>query len=214
METLQLLVVGDVAVGKSCLISRLKGDAAACLPLIQPTIGLDLEHWVTTDAAQSIKVTTYEVSGDARFANLTNARYATADGILLVFDVTRPSTLDSVERRWLCEIDRHAVRADPHSAMADTPVWLVGNKTDMSREQPDPGVAATIQRIVRSGAVVGYIACSAFVWTPVLFATLYDDVLRRRPMHRLPRRPRSVPRMDELILVPPDNESPRWCCWH
>lgn len=61
--------------------------------------------------------------------SLPNRYYRGAVGALLVYDITKHLTYDSVDR-WLKELYDHA---DPHIV-----VMLVGNKTDLESERSVP----------------------------------------------------------------------------
>ena len=64
----------------------------------------------------------WDSSGSSRYATVTNSFYRSAEGCLLIFDVTQRATFDELEARWLPEIDR----------MGETwvEVVIVGNKSD------------------------------------------------------------------------------------
>lgn len=63
------------------------------------------------------------------FADRPNRYYRGAVGALLVYDITKHLTYESVER-WLKELFDHA---DPHIV-----VMLVGNKSDLESERSVP----------------------------------------------------------------------------
>ena len=63
----------------------------------------------------------WDTAGQDRFAAVTRSFYHKADGIVLVYDVTRRDTFDRVQY-WLGEIERNAD--------AGTCRMLIGNKCD------------------------------------------------------------------------------------
>jgi small GTP-binding protein len=70
-----------------------------------------------------------KTSGYIFFSYFLPSYYRGAVGALLVYDITKHLTYESVER-WLKELYDHA---DPHIV-----VMLVGNKTDLGSERSVP----------------------------------------------------------------------------
>lgn len=54
------------------------------------------------------------VSGQERYGNMTRVYYQEVVGALMVFDVTRSSTLDAV-LKWKDDLDSKVKRPPPHS---------------------------------------------------------------------------------------------------
>ena len=123
---MKLIVVGDSAVGKTCLISRFARDSFN--PNFITTIGIDFEiKEVDIDGAR-FKL----LIGDTpeQFLNLREVIHPSyfrgCDGILLVYDITKHATFENVER-WLKELRDHAE--------ANIVVMLVGNKSDLKQQR-------------------------------------------------------------------------------
>lgn len=79
----------------------------------------------------------WDTAGQDRFAAVTRSFYHKADGIVLVYDVTRRDTFERV-RYWLSEIDKHAD--------AGTCRMLIGNKSDRSDRVVTPEEGAAVAR--------------------------------------------------------------------
>lgn len=71
---------------------------------------------------KSVKLQIWDTAGQERFRTITSAYYRGADGIILVYDITKRVTFDHV-RDWLSEVQRFANQ--------DTCKLLIGNKCDM-----------------------------------------------------------------------------------
>ncbi|KAJ9512958.1 hypothetical protein QJQ45_029092 [Haematococcus lacustris] len=132
---IKVIFVGAAGVGKTCLIERLftnKFDSTT-----QPTIGVDFRFKRYTIDNKSVGVTLWDTAGAERFAALTceslslqqrcdalSSYFRGAHGIVLVYDVTRPETLEALRRQWLPEVERHQSRPDVVRL-------IVGNKVDV-----------------------------------------------------------------------------------
>ena len=71
---------------------------------------------------KSIKAQIWDTAGQERYRAITSAYYRGALGALLVYDVSKKTSFDNVEK-WLKELKEHA----------DTNIvlMLVGNKSDL-----------------------------------------------------------------------------------
>ena len=126
----KLVLLGDTAVGKSCLVVRFVRDEF--FEFQEPTIGAAfLTQTVTLDSA-TVKFEIWDTAGQERFRTITSAYYRGADGIVMVYDVTSRETFDHVSD-WLNEVDKYANEG--------TCKLLVGNKSDMDGKQVEPSEA-------------------------------------------------------------------------
>ncbi|TYG48735.1 hypothetical protein ES288_D10G039600v1 [Gossypium darwinii] len=86
------------------------------------TIGVEFATRSLNVDGKVIKAQIWDTAGQERYRAITSAYYRGAVGALLVYDVTRHSTFENVER-WLRELRDHT---DPNIV-----VMLVGNKSDL-----------------------------------------------------------------------------------
>ena len=86
------------------------------------TIGVDFRFRTVKIGDKSVKLQIWDTAGQERFRTITSAYYRGADGIILVYDITKRVTFDHV-RDWLSEVQRFANQ--------DTCKLLIGNKCDM-----------------------------------------------------------------------------------
>jgi Ras-related protein Rab-1A len=116
----KLLLIGDLGVGKSCLLLRFADDnfTESRGP---STIGVDFRFRTIRVDNKTIKLQIWDTAGQESFRNITSAYYRGAHGIILVYDVTNRESFDNV-KQWVLEIDRYASE--------DTIKILVGNKSD------------------------------------------------------------------------------------
>ncbi|KAF8014687.1 hypothetical protein BT93_H0484 [Corymbia citriodora subsp. variegata] len=117
----KIVLIGDSAVGKSNLLSRFALDEFDINT--KATIGVEFQTQVVEIDGKEVKAQIWDTAGQERFRAVTSAYYRGAVGALIVYDITRRITFESV-KRWLGELDTHC----------DTTVarMLVANKCDLN----------------------------------------------------------------------------------
>ncbi|CAO2824138.1 unnamed protein product [Amaranthus hypochondriacus] len=75
-----------------------------------------------------IKLTIWDTAGQERFRTLTSSYYRGAQGIILVYDVTRRETFTNLSDVWAKEVELY-------STNQDCVRMLVGNKVDKDSER-------------------------------------------------------------------------------
>jgi len=119
----KLLMIGDAAVGKSSMLIRFTDDAFD--EHIQSTIGVDFKVKHLELNNKRIKLTVWDTAGQERFRTLTSSYYRGAQGVVMVYDVTRRDSFDNLEH-WLKEIKLYS----PNNGEGVVKL-LVGNKIDL-----------------------------------------------------------------------------------
>lgn len=76
---------------------------------------------------KKVKVTIWDTAGQERFRTLTSSYYRGAQGIILVYDVARKETFDSLTM-WLQEVEQFSMGGGKEVVKL-----LVGNKVDQQR---------------------------------------------------------------------------------
>ncbi|XP_022972219.1 ras-related protein RABA5d-like [Cucurbita maxima] len=116
----KIVIIGDSAVGKSNLLSRYARNEFNLHS--KATIGVEFQTQVMDIDGKEVKAQIWDTAGQERFRAVTSAYYRGAVGALIVYDISRRSTFDSVGR-WLDELKTHS----------ETTVarMLVGNKCDL-----------------------------------------------------------------------------------
>ncbi|KAJ0052616.1 hypothetical protein Pint_01461 [Pistacia integerrima] len=116
----KIVLIGDSAVGKSNLLSRFSRNEFDNNS--KATIGVEFQTQVVEIDGKEVKAQIWDTAGQERFRAVTSAYYRGAVGALVVYDITRRSSFDSI-KRWLEELTTHC----------DTTVarMLVGNKCDL-----------------------------------------------------------------------------------
>ncbi|KAK8675201.1 hypothetical protein V6N13_033271 [Hibiscus sabdariffa] len=121
----KIVLVGDSAVGKSNLLARFARNEF--YPNSKSTIGVEFQTQKLDINGKEVKAQVWDTAGQERFRAVTSAYYRGAVGALLVYDISRRQTFDSIGR-WLNELQTHSDM--------NVVTILVGNKSDLkdSRE--------------------------------------------------------------------------------
>jgi len=126
----KILLIGDAGVGKSSIL--LQFTDGYFNDNLQSTIGVDFKVKVMDAAGpdgrpKRVKVTIWDTAGQERFRTLTSSYYRGAQGIILVYDVARRETFDSLSM-WLQEVEQFSMGGGKEVVKL-----LVGNKVDQQR---------------------------------------------------------------------------------
>ena len=92
---------------------------------IQSTIGVDFKVKHLELNNKRIKLTVWDTAGQERFRTLTSSYYRGAQGVVMVYDVTRRDSFDNLEH-WLKEVKLYS----PNNGEGVVKL-LVGNKIDL-----------------------------------------------------------------------------------
>uniref|UniRef100_A0A7R9Z6I6 Ras-related protein Rab-1A n=1 Tax=Pseudictyota dubia TaxID=2749911 RepID=A0A7R9Z6I6_9STRA len=122
----KILLVGDTAVGKSCLLLRFSDDSFITDHI--STIGVDFKIRTIDLHGKVVKLQLWDTAGQERFRCITRSYYHGAHGIFVVYDITDASSFANV-KEWLSELDRYS------SKKTKVCKFLVGNKCDLNRER-------------------------------------------------------------------------------
>ncbi|KAL2524114.1 Ras-related protein RABA5a [Abeliophyllum distichum] len=116
----KIVLIGDSAVGKSNLLTRFARDEF--YPNSKSTIGVEFQTQKMEINGKEVKAQIWDTAGQERFRAVTSAYYRGAVGALLVYDISRHQTFDSIGR-WLNELHTHSDM--------NVVTILVGNKSDL-----------------------------------------------------------------------------------
>ena len=91
----KIILIGDWGVGKSNLILRITRDDFD--PYSRTTIGVEFSQKLITLNDKRIIVQIWDTAGQDRYKAITSAYYRAAVGAILVYDVSKRSSFDSLE---------------------------------------------------------------------------------------------------------------------
>ncbi|MFW9970408.1 MAG: Rab family GTPase [Candidatus Odinarchaeota archaeon] len=121
--TFKILLLGDASVGKTSFTKRY------CYNLFNPserlTIGVDFHVKTIELKNKRVKLQLWDVGGEERFRFLLPTYCLGANAAFLLYDITRPSTLDNISE-WITIVRQKG---------GEIPIMLVGSKLDLEKSQ-------------------------------------------------------------------------------
>ena len=123
---IKLLTLGETEVGKTSIVLRYSDDKFH--EDKTATIGIDFKIKIIRKGNEAIKVSIYDTAGEERFKTLIKHYYRGANGILLIFDLTKKSTFDKLNF-WLEDLRENSDNID------NLYIHLIGNKNDLEEQR-------------------------------------------------------------------------------
>ena len=118
----KIVLIGDTSVGKSCLLTRFADDQFS--ENYVTTIGVDFRFKTMIVMDKIVKVQVWDTAGQERYRSITNAYYRGAEGILIVFDVTKKESFENIQN-WISEVTVYTGK--------DVVIICLGNKNDLTK---------------------------------------------------------------------------------
>ncbi|ODH49384.1 hypothetical protein GX48_04469 [Paracoccidioides brasiliensis] len=140
-SSVKLVLLGEAAVGKSSLVLRFVNNDFQ--ENKEPTIGAAFLTQKCSLPTRTIKFEIWDTAGQERFASLAPMYYRNAQAALVVYDLTKPSSLTKA-KHWVAELQR---QASPGIVIS-----LVGNKLDLTNEDSSAAATAPGRRLAPSAS--------------------------------------------------------------
>ncbi|KAH1006386.1 ras-related protein Rab-43 [Dendroctonus ponderosae] len=116
----KIVLIGDCGTGKTCVVQRFKNGTF--IEKHGNTIGVDFSMKTVMVDGKKVKLQIWDTAGQERFRTITQSYYRSANGVIIVYDITKRSSFLSVAR-WVEEVRRYSGNA--------VLLALVGNKADL-----------------------------------------------------------------------------------
>jgi small GTP-binding protein len=129
-HVLKIVVVGDAGVGKTSLIKRYVHNHFDDKQKASVGVDFHVKQMMVGDAQARLQL--WDIAGQEHFGSAVRVYYKDAVGVLLVYDISRPSTFETV-LKWKDELNRRVVLSNGEPA----PVVLLGNKADLDSADVD-----------------------------------------------------------------------------
>lgn len=120
----KIVLIGDAGVGKSAIFQKYS-DPRFDIDTLQSTIGVDFKVVTRQVNGERVKLMLWDTAGQERFRSITRSYYKSANGMFVVFDLTRRQTFDNLSM-WFGEAALYGSK--------EVPFILIGNKFDLVRE--------------------------------------------------------------------------------
>jgi Ras-related C3 botulinum toxin substrate 1 len=174
-EAIKCVIVGDGAVGKTCLLISYTTNAFPGEYV--PTVFDNYSANVVVDGRQ-VALGLWDTAGQEDYDRLRPLSYPQTDVFLLAFSLISPASLQSVRTRWLPEIRHHCPR---------TPFVLVGLKMDLREDEETVRRLAETERATPVSHAEGlafakdigayrYVECSAL--SQLGIKSVFDEAVR------------------------------------
>ena len=125
---LSFILIGDTTVGKTCFYNRYFKNTFS-LPFLT-TIGIEKESKLVKIGEEIYKITLWDTAGQERFKCLPRKYYQNADGIFLLFDVTKEETFNNVSS-WITDVKQNSnKKIGENNGQPEITLFLLGNKID------------------------------------------------------------------------------------
>ena len=117
----KLVLIGDSGVGKTNLMSRFVNESFSSNA--RSTIGIEYSIRNIEIDGKKVRVQIWDTAGQERYRAIPSTYFRGAVGALIVYDITRYYTYESVDR-WLYELQHY-------NGQQDVVTVLIGNKSDL-----------------------------------------------------------------------------------
>ena len=130
---LKIIVLGDIAVGKTSVIGRFITNTFS--ENYKSSISCEFKRkQLDIDGETSANLTIWDTCGEERFMSVTKQYYNGSHGAMIMYDLTKKDTFIKMNR-WIKDVKNNAPK--------DIVIMVVGNKTDLVMEKADLGEELT-----------------------------------------------------------------------
>ena len=127
-NAIKVVLVGESAVGKTCIIERLCFKKYVANPL--STIGSANVTTVLDYGNESLTVEVWDTAGQETYRSLNRIFYKGAKIAVMVYDITNKATFEEIQKYWLGQI--RSVCGD------EAIIGILGNKSDLFANEQVP----------------------------------------------------------------------------
>ena len=120
-----IMTLGESSVGKTSFINKYVENTFN--NLMTSTIGIEYHSKkITLPTGEEIEITIYDTPGQEQYNTITASVIRSAEGILLIYDITKQKTFDKLNK-WFNKI--REIKGE------DFPMVLIGNKCDLEEHR-------------------------------------------------------------------------------
>ncbi len=125
----KVILIGDWAVGKTSLINQYMDKKFSTD--YKPTLGYNVmkKELALSDKKSKANLAFWDIAGQVAFKTLHNIFFEAANGVILVYDVSRPDTFEHVPNWYSDFVNKSNIKE-----IEQVPGILIGNKIDLERK--------------------------------------------------------------------------------
>lgn len=206
----KFILVGSVAVGKSCILLRFTDNRFR--PTHETTIGVDFgTETIQVRGNHNIKIQIWDTAGQESYKAITRAYFREAAAALIVYDVTNPTSFTDITQ-WLENVKGS-------STNRSITIALIANKSD--KEQPERRISSSQGESFALDNGLLYFETSALSGSGIqdVFLKTAEAVLRKldtglidpdEPTHGV-RRGEMIPKLPTALSIHPEDVSECGC---
>ncbi len=160
-----VIVLGEQSVGKTSIISRLKGKEFEDTTLSTAGIDYYIDDKIIEGVKYKFKI--FDTAGQERYKSIAGSTIKLADGFIIVFAIDNKKSFEQVQY-WINRVEEEV-------DLSKKPLILVGNKMDLERVVPKDDVDNfTKPKFLK------YLETSAKTGSNIreIFDTLYNDIFQ------------------------------------
>ena len=116
----KILILGDTTVGKTSFMTRYIEDK---FTITIQTVGIDSRSKTLERNNKKVYLQIFDTAGQERYRSIVKNLYKGADGIILMYDVTKKNTFNSI-KNWIKSIN-------DNKDLNEIGLIIVGNKIDL-----------------------------------------------------------------------------------
>jgi len=120
----KIVLIGDCGTGKTCIVERFK--TGNFIERHGNTIGVDFSMKTIKVESKLVKLQIWDTAGQERFRTITQSYYRSANGVIIVYDITKRSSFSNLQK-WIEEVRRYTA--------SNVVIILIGNKCDLDDER-------------------------------------------------------------------------------